>query len=1141
MGNQLGPYELLGPIGRGGMGLVRRARRPGGPDVALKTVQADDALQVRALRVEIGALARLSHPGIARIVDHGVEEGRPWYAMELVPGLPLDAVLARRGWVVPTAAATTWDATPLGGPRRSAPTPSGRPVEAADGRLAEALSWVLALCDTLAWLHGEGLVHRDLKPSNVLIADGHRPVLVDFGLAARPVTAGRDRLEQRAQLVGSAAYMAPEQVQRRPVDARADLYALGCVLYELVCGRPPFAGPTEAVLHQHIGASHVPPSQRVAGVPEDLDDLLAELLEKDPRRRLAYADQIAPRLRALGASPPRPPGPEPRPYVYRPRLAGRTDELEAVEALLADHHVVLLGAESGTGKTRLAQELGARAGGRVEIAECLAAGADSPGALGGPLYPLRHLLSSSGVAEVGSAPGADRRLQILRALTEELTRTRSLLLLIDDLQWADGLTLEWIGYVARVAPDGLRILGTYRSEAPPPELEALRTDAAVADHGLAPLDDGAIADLVGDMLGMKEPPAGFTRFLAQQSRGSPFFVAEALRAAISESVLRRDSHGRWELVGAGTSADHYRALALPAGLAAVAARRIGGLSAPARALAGAAAVIGRHAPRPILEAICGPQGDTVAELVSRRVLQELEPGVLRFAHDQLREAAYTALPDIDRPALHRAVAIALEARGDDASPGLGHHWQRAGEAAPARAAYLRAASAAAEQHAPRDALRLYEAALALPLPRDEEALEARLALSEAAALLSAYGRAEEEARSAAELAEAAGRDDLVVRALRTRTQAALATGRLREARHTAGRALDAARRYGDERLLARCWLDVAEAARSSGRHDRAEQALAAAQGVAAGQADLDVDRLLERARLAYEQSAFHEARERYATCVDAARACGDPYRLGLALNGLANARVEVDRSTARAAYTEALEVHQRAGHRRQEGVVRANLAILAYTEGDLERADAEHLEGLAVLREVGERRYQGHALAYLARYARLGGRLQVAHDRATAAVGLLAAAGDPVWLPVPLEELAWVALARGRPAEAEAHARAALAVDATHPRVEAAALQLSDALHARGADGTAPLADPGPAAAASIQWRRARELLRRGDVHGAGALLDVPPEDGTADERARWWKLRAEVDDRRGADPSTARAGLAAALSDWPYPRPYDL
>jgi hypothetical protein len=298
----IGPCRTVDWLGHGGMGVVyRRRHQVSGKLVAVKTVRMPNAVLLQSLRREIHALARLRHPGIARIVDAGVQDGVPWYAMALVRGVSLARYTRTHG-----------------------------------PELQRILTIVRRLCTTLVYLHGKGVVHRDLKPDNVIVRRGDWPVLVDFGLSLRFAgTLGRETLEIDAGTKGTPAYMAPEQLRGEFVDARAGLYAPGCLLYGLLTGRPPFESVAEVLDPALVPA---PPSHSAEGLAPALDALVLRLLCKDPRQRPGHASAVAAELAALGAEDGSASGaPRPRPYLYRPGLAGRTEMLQALGRVFGKH------------------------------------------------------------------------------------------------------------------------------------------------------------------------------------------------------------------------------------------------------------------------------------------------------------------------------------------------------------------------------------------------------------------------------------------------------------------------------------------------------------------------------------------------------------------------------------------------------------------------------------------------------------------------------------------------------------------------------------------------------------------------------------------------------------------------------------
>ena len=222
-GTRLGPYEILSPLGAGGMGEVWRARDTRlGRDVAVKVLPDDVATDPRALarfESEARAVAALSHPNILALVDVGKEGAVSFVVMELLEGETLREALAK------------------------GPLP-----------LRKALDVALQVAEGLAAAHGKGIVHRDVKPENVFVTKDGRAKLLDFGIARQRSPAGRDetqsptvdKLTSEGAVVGTVAYMSPEQARGETVDFRSDQFSLGVVLYEMLTGKRPFGGASAA-------------------------------------------------------------------------------------------------------------------------------------------------------------------------------------------------------------------------------------------------------------------------------------------------------------------------------------------------------------------------------------------------------------------------------------------------------------------------------------------------------------------------------------------------------------------------------------------------------------------------------------------------------------------------------------------------------------------------------------------------------------------------------------------------------------------------------------------------------------------------------------------------------------------------------
>jgi serine/threonine-protein kinase len=262
-------YEVEAVLGRGGMGVVYRARhlrlnRP----VALKMLLAGDCAgpsdRARFQR-EAEAVAGLRHANIVQVYDVGEQDGRPYFTMEIVQGGSLAEKLA------------------------GAPQPA-----------REAAALVVTLAEAVWAAHQGGIVHRDLKPANVLLTADGTPKISDFGLARR--LEGGERLTLSGALLGTPSYMAPEQARGRTqtLGPPVDIYALGAILYELLTGRPPFRGETAAdTVLQVMSQEPVPPSRLNPRVPRDLETICLKCLHKEPPRRYASAAALAEDLRCF--------------------------------------------------------------------------------------------------------------------------------------------------------------------------------------------------------------------------------------------------------------------------------------------------------------------------------------------------------------------------------------------------------------------------------------------------------------------------------------------------------------------------------------------------------------------------------------------------------------------------------------------------------------------------------------------------------------------------------------------------------------------------------------------------------------------------------------------------------------------------
>ena len=377
-----GRYRVTGVLGRGGMGTVYEAEQVGlGRVVALKVLHPHIARTPGAtVRFQREALlmARLKHPGAVHVFDHGGEGDTLYLAMERVNGVPLDEVLDTHGLL----------------------------------EVKTAVELVAQVLEVLEAAHGLDMVHRDLKPSNVMLVgelSAPRVKVLDFGLAALVHDTQYPRLTETGQVLGTPAYMSPEHCRGEMIDGRADLYSMGCLLHELLVGRPPFGdAPAVEVMSGHLYRPPPPVRQVMPGrdLPKALEALVLACLSKARVQRPASARELATRLRETLAPPA-----AVLDEVKKPERPPPTPELKAKSVALIE-----------VGGTAHSQEVGTA----LSVA-------------GYAVVPCVEKGSLEGMHAVVVVPGGDKAHQAALALAGDLaTRAQALPVLLcgsgDDLE-----------------------------------------------------------------------------------------------------------------------------------------------------------------------------------------------------------------------------------------------------------------------------------------------------------------------------------------------------------------------------------------------------------------------------------------------------------------------------------------------------------------------------------------------------------------------------------------------------------------------------------------------------------------------------------------------------------------------------------
>lgn len=727
-------------LGAGTFGVVWEAReRARGGAVALKKLSLSDAAAIYGFKQEFRALADVAHENLVGLHELFAVGEELYIVMELVEGVDFLAWVRRRS---PDEAAFAEMATlanedPDAGadtmPAMSRPAVSSGAVDLARLRpaLAELALGVLAI-------HRAKKLHRDIKPSNVLVCASGRVKILDFGLVAgAAVKPPRD-----GRVVGTPAYMSPEQAAGQPLGPASDWYSVGVILYEALTGTLPIDGDVREILNGKQVLDAPDPRAAAPGVPDDLAELCFGLLQRDPRARPAGAAVI----RALGADP----GVEPDLDVFP--LVGREHHLALLERAFAATRagravIVLLHGSSGMGKTALARRfldgvveahgavlLEGRSYERESVpykaldplidglADFLAG---TPRAEVAPLLPpdvaalarlfpvLRKspaIAAAPPLADVPDPQEVRRRASAaLRALVGHIAARGPLLLSLDDLQWGDADSASiLLDLVAAPDPPPILLLAGYRSE------DAAAVDLAGAllrrmAHGepgadvhevfvgpLSPRESRTLARalLAAGARGADEDDnSDDVEAIARESGGSPFYVRELSRHALA--------------VGRAAG---------PVSLRDVIAYRVNALPAPARRLLVAIAAAGRPTAVAAVERAADIEDAPAAlsllraqHLVRTRTeasVREVEP-----FHDRIREGALARVPPADLADLHLGLGRALEDLGGADPEALAFHFEAGGDRDRARSYAEAAADRAAEALAFGRAAALYRRAL----------------------------------------------------------------------------------------------------------------------------------------------------------------------------------------------------------------------------------------------------------------------------------------------------------------------------------------------------------------------------------------------------------------------------------------------
>jgi len=426
LGSNLGPYKIEAVIGAGGMGEVFRARDIRlRRTVALKIILREhvaDPERKRRLLQEARAASALNHPNIVVLYDLSNHAGTEFLVLEFVPGKTLKELIPE----------------------------NGLPLD-------DLLRYGAQVASALAAAHEAGVVHRDIKPANIMITPEGQVKVLDFGVAklAEPSCPQMEDETQTGlvcttpgRILGTVAYMSPEQIRGEDLDGRSDIFSLGAVLYQAATGRLPFGGASAlSMMHEIATADPVPPSSIRPDIPVEVDVIIGRALAKEKDQRYGSAAEMQQALESFRARDPSPSSrsvePAPLPIVGREQELRRLRDL-LTQAVAGSGKFVLLSGEPGIGKSALARAfLSTLQGTNPQV---LLAQGDCVEQYGTGEAYLPFLQA---VPRLLGGPGRERMLRELGDALGEIAKVSPVVLLLEDLHWADSNSIDLIRHLGQ--------------------------------------------------------------------------------------------------------------------------------------------------------------------------------------------------------------------------------------------------------------------------------------------------------------------------------------------------------------------------------------------------------------------------------------------------------------------------------------------------------------------------------------------------------------------------------------------------------------------------------------------------------------------------------------------------------------------
>ncbi|MCI0711094.1 MAG: tetratricopeptide repeat protein [Chloroflexi bacterium] len=1021
-------YELIKQLGRGGMGEVHLAQdRLTGQQVALKqvTVQTQHlefasrssiSSEQLALTQEFTTLASLRHPNIVSVLDFGFnDDGQPYFTMDVVQNPKTIQAAARE--------------------------------VALDGKVNLMIQFLQAI----DYLHRHGIIHRDLKPGNVLVENNELVRVLDFGLAMEP--------EQVRGTAGTLAYIAPEVLRGEPVTFASDLFAFGIMAFEILTGHHPFdresiSGLVNAILNEEPSYGDMPPSEAFAetrsryaeqptikfsdapvNLPSDthieitpsssIVGLMDRLLAKFPEARYQDAGMVIHELcRVTGLPVPEETAAVRESFIQAARFVGRDAEKAQLyerldNALKGSGAVVLVGGESGVGKSRLLDELrtralvkgamvvrghGTQSGGMTyqlwrDVMPTIALAVDLTDLEAGILkdiVPNINRLLKRPIPDAPAMTGAQHQNRLMLTIQAAFRKlTQPIVVILEDLHWMEESLepIRQLGPIIGALP--VLLVGSYRNDERP-NLPELFPEAEVIALDRLSLDE--VKRLSQSMLGPIGEEPTIIDLLTRETEGNTFFMVEVAR------VLAEEAGGLREI-----NIHDLPSAVLTGGMQRILQHRLDRVDEKYQPLIRAAAVFGRQIDREVLARVV-PNLDISAWLyqaTEARVLA-VQDDAWYFAHDKLREYVIDTLDPVIKRQLHRQIAETIEALydPDDYADVLMQHWREAGNPEKEYHYLMEVV-----EHDVRYSAR-YDEARAL-LARGQELADADSRfLRWLAEVQQMAGEMDESTRNferAIQLAKQEQEVEQQVNALLGLAHIFQVQGNYDAQLEHAQQAYDLATSIDHKPGMAEALSKISSAYRSRAKFDEARQSLNEALSIYEALDD-DYGRantLHNFSQLVSDEGRYDESETFIEEALELRKKIGDLRGIANGYNNLGNAFYRQGKiDGAKSSYEQSLAVRQQIGDLDGVSASLHNLAMLEQQGGNQDAAEVLFQQAYDICEKIGSKIGMADALNGLATVA--GGRKDrpTARNRFEAAAAIYRELDDKRGLAVSLVNLA---------------------------------------------------------------------------------------------------------------------------------------